>query len=68
MLDDNDCSQGVRGKYVQRFAEGSSVVVLSPDVAEVFPDSESVNNALRLLVGIATRSVGKTTTGKKSVG
>ena len=63
MLDDHDFSQGVRGKYVQRFAQGSNVVVLSPDVAEVFPDSESVNNALRLLVEIAGKSVGKATPG-----
>ena len=63
MLDDYDFSQGVRGKYVQRFAQGSNVVVFSPDVAEIFPDSESVNNALRLLVEIAGKSVGKATTG-----
>ena len=61
MLADDDFSQGVRGKYVQRFAQGSNVVVLSPDLAEVFPDSESVNNALRLLVEIAGRSAGKAT-------
>jgi len=59
ILDDYDFSQGVRGKYVQRFAQGSNVVVLSPDVAEVFPDSESVNTALRLLVEVAGRSTSK---------
>ncbi len=59
MLDDYDFSQGVRGKYVQRFAQGSNIVVLSPDVAEIFPDSESVNAALRLLVEVASRSTGK---------
>jgi hypothetical protein len=59
MLDDYDFSQGVRGKYVQRFAQGSNVVVLSPDVAEIFPDSESVNTALRLLVEVAGKSTGK---------
>jgi hypothetical protein len=59
MLDDYDFSQGVRGKYVERFAEGSNVVVLAPDVAEVFPDSESVNTALRLLVEVAGRSTSK---------
>ena len=59
MLDDYDFSQGVRGKYVQRFAQGSNVVVLSPDVAAIFPDSESVNNALRMLVEIAGKSTGK---------
>jgi hypothetical protein len=59
MLDNYDFSQGVRGKYVQRFAQGSNVVVLSPDVVEMFPDSEAVNNALRLLVEIAGRSTSK---------
>ena len=59
MLDDYDFSQGVRGKYVQRFAQGSNVVVLSPDVAAIFPDSESVNNALRMLVEIAGKSTSK---------
>ncbi|MBN1579479.1 MAG: hypothetical protein JXA89_02160 [Anaerolineae bacterium] len=59
MLDDYDFSQGVRGKYVPRFAQGSNVVVLSPDVAEIFPDSESVNNALRMLVEIAGKSTSK---------
>lgn len=59
MLDDYDFSQGVRGKYAERFAQGSNVVVLAPDMAEIFPDSESVNNALRLLVEVAGRSVSK---------
>ena len=38
---------GVRGKYAARYAEGTNVVLLDPDVAEIFPDSESVNQALR---------------------
>jgi len=59
MLDDYDFSQGVRGKYVEQFAHGSNVVVLSPDVAAIFPDSESVNSALRMLVEIAGKSSGK---------
>jgi len=62
MLDDYDFSQGVRGKYVQRFAQGSNVVVLSPDVAAIFPDSDSVNNALRMLVEIAGKSTSKAPT------
>ena len=59
MLDDYDFSQGKRGKYVQRFAQGSNVVVLSPDIIKIFPDSESVNNALRLLIEIAGKSIHK---------
>ena len=64
MLDEYDFSSGVRGKYAKRYAAGSNVVVLSPDVAEVFPDSESVNEALRALIKIARQS----TTPHKSPG
>ncbi len=53
MLDEYDFSKGVRGKYAKRYAEGTNIVVLAPDVAEVFPDSESVNEALRVLVKVA---------------
>jgi len=52
MLEVYDFSGGVRGKYVDRFAQGCNVVVLDPDVARVFTDSESVNQALRALAGI----------------
>lgn len=46
-----DFSKGVRGKYHKRIAkEGSNIVVLEPDVAKAFPDSASVNEALRLLL------------------
>ena len=50
MLEEYDFSQGVRGKYAQRYAEGTNVVVLEPDVAEFFPDHESVKDALRSLI------------------
>ncbi|MCZ7573323.1 MAG: hypothetical protein M5U01_32630 [Ardenticatenaceae bacterium] len=59
MLDEYDFSKGVRGKYAERYAEGTNIVVLSPDVAEVFPDSDSVNEALRVLVKIARQKVKK---------
>jgi hypothetical protein len=42
-----DFSKGVRGKYAARYREGSNVVVLDPDVAELFKTSEAVNEALR---------------------
>ena len=48
-----DFSGGVRGKYYQAYMQASNVVVLDPDVAEIFPDSASVNEALRLLAKIA---------------
>lgn len=44
-----DFANGIRGKYARRFAEGSNVVILDPDVARRFPDSASVNAALRRL-------------------
>jgi len=56
MLDEYDFSKGVRGKYAKRYAEGTNIVVLSPDVAKFFPDSQSVNQALRLLIEIANRN------------
>jgi hypothetical protein len=59
MLEEYDFSKGVRGKYAKRYAEGTNVVVLSPDLAELFPDSESANAALRALVGVARKSVRK---------
>ena len=43
---------GIRGKYAGRYAEGVNIVRLDPDVAAVFPDSDSVNKALRALAGI----------------
>lgn len=49
MLPEYDFSGGVRGKYANRFAEGTIMVALDPDVAELFPDPQSVNNALRAL-------------------
>jgi hypothetical protein len=52
MLDEYDFSTGVRGKYSQRYTSGSNVVVLAPDVAEIFTDSESVNQALRILADL----------------
>lgn len=52
MLEEYDFTQGIRGKYTQRYVAGSKGVVLDPDVAEVFPDSASVNRALRALADI----------------
>jgi hypothetical protein len=47
MRDEYDFSGGIRGKYAERFKQGSNVVVLDPDVAAEFPTRESVNKALR---------------------
>ena len=42
----------VRGKYVERYNEGTNIVLLEPDIAKAFPDSESVNKALRMLIEV----------------
>lgn len=55
MLPEYDFTGGVRGKYAARYAKGTNVVVLAPDIAKIFPDSESVNEALRVLAKLARR-------------
>lgn len=50
-----DFSHGVRGKYAKRYAKGTNVVLLEPDVAKVFKDSASVNEALRVIVKATRR-------------
>jgi hypothetical protein len=55
MLEEYDFSNGERGRYAQRYAEGTNIVLLDPDVAKYFPDQESVNEALRSLVPIIER-------------
>ncbi len=51
-----DSGAGVRGKYFKRFQAGSNLVLLAPDVAEVFTTPQAVNDALRTLIGVAQRS------------
>ena len=51
--------EGVKGKYAeQRYRQGTNLVLLEPDVAKAFPNSESVNEALRLLLKLAKSQVG----------
>ena len=59
MRDEYDFSTGVRGKYATQYAKGSNVVVLDPDVAKVFSDAKSVNDALRTLAKIVDRQTQK---------
>jgi len=59
MLDEYDFTGGVRGKYVERVANRKNVIVLEPDVAEVFTDSESVNQALRGLLPVIQKQAEK---------
>jgi hypothetical protein len=46
----------VRGKYAKRLKESSNIVVLKPEVAQVFPNEEAVNNALLSLINIAQKT------------
>ena len=55
MLEEYDFSRGIRGKYAKKYHQGSNIVVLDPDVAQRFPNSEAVNQALRSLADIQDR-------------
>ncbi len=60
MLPEYDLSKlqnQVRGKYVDRYREGTNIVLLEPEVSDVFPDSASVNDALKLLIDVAGKNV-----------
>ncbi len=46
-------SKGKRGKYARQYAAGTNLVVLAPDVAKIYKDTDTVNEALRALVKIA---------------
>ncbi len=50
-----DFSKGIRGKYAKRYAEGTNVVFLDPDLVKAFPNSAAVNRALRSLVTARAR-------------
>jgi len=55
ILPEYDFSKARKNPYAARYAEGTNVVLLDPDVARDFPDSESVNEALRALSAIVHR-------------
>ncbi len=59
ILPEYDFRRGERGKYAARYAEGTNVVVLDPDVAAVFPTAEAVNAALRALAEVARRQAAR---------
>lgn len=50
-------SPGVTGKYFRRYAEGTNLVLLDPDIADAFPSAKDVNDALRALVSVAIKRV-----------
>lgn len=59
MLEEYDFSNATQGKYAKKWAEGTNVVVIEPDIAKFFPDHDSVNNALRSIVEIIKRHESK---------
>ena len=61
MRTEYDFSTGIRGKHHEAYRQGTNLVLLEPDVAEVFKDSATVNAALRTLVNIARDHVSKPT-------
>ena len=46
----------VRGKYIERLRTNSNVVVIDPEVADLFPNAAAVSAALRSLADIAKRA------------
>ena len=57
LLPEYDFTGAVRGKYYERYRQGTNVVLLDPDVAAAFRDSAAVNDALRLLISLAKAKV-----------
>jgi len=51
-----ELGKGIRGKYFKQYASGTNLVLLSPDIAKVFPTTESVNSALRSLLQVAQKA------------
>ena len=57
MRPEYDFSKAVRGVTATRYAEGTNVVLLDPDVAEIFPDTRAVNEALRTIARVTRRTL-----------
>jgi hypothetical protein len=62
MRPEYDFKSGIRGKYAGRIQRDTVMVTLAPDVAAAFPDAESVNEALRVLIKAARKTPRKTAT------
>ena len=68
ILPEYDFTGAVRGKYYERYRQGTNVVLLDPDVAEVFRNPAAVNDALRLLVSVADAKVSSRQAGREKQG
>jgi hypothetical protein len=70
LKDEYDLSRlkgGVRGKYYRRATGGTNLVLIEPELAAVFPDSESVNRALRLLADTARAAATSKQTRRRAI-
>jgi hypothetical protein len=67
ILPEYDFSKTSRNKYASRYADGSTVIVLQPDAAAVFPSSGEANEALRALAGITQNHRRRRQTSRRSV-
>jgi len=68
MRDEYDFSKGVRGKYAKRFAEGTNLILLEPEVARYFPTAQAVNKALRSLISEGKAQLPRDTSLKRDPG
>jgi hypothetical protein len=59
MREEYEFAGGVRGKHYQAYRQGTNLVLLEPDVAQIFKDAATVNAALRMLAKLAKESVSK---------
>jgi len=64
ILPEYDFSRAEPNKYASRYAAGSAVVVLDPDVAAVFPSSGEANEALRALAAIIRKRTNRRTSSR----
>jgi hypothetical protein len=65
MREEYDIRGGVRGKYYERYQQGTNIVLLEPDVAAAFPSSERVNRALRVLMELVRGQIGSSEPGER---
>jgi len=56
MKDEYDFSNGIRGKYAKEYKDGVNIIKLDKDVRKIFPDTKSVNEALRTLINIMSKN------------
>ena len=60
-----DLGRGVRGKYYREYMKGTNLVLLQPEVAQAFPTSEAVNEALLSLIRVANLTTRSTRTRRR---